>query len=81
MRYQIQMFAAAKEWAGTPTLDFEMPSSATAGDLRRELTIKVPQLAAFGQHLRLAVNSQYADDSMVLPSNAEIACIPPVSGG
>lgn len=81
MQHRIQLFAAAKQWAGTATLDLELPPAATVGELRQALTARIPQLATFGKHLRLAVNSQYANDSMPLPERAEIACIPPVSGG
>ncbi|HEY2761945.1 MAG TPA: molybdopterin converting factor subunit 1 [Pirellulales bacterium] len=81
MQHQVQLFAAAKQWAGTAMLELELPASATVGELRQALIARIPQIASFGQHLRLAINSQYADDSMRLPENAEIACIPPVSGG
>jgi molybdopterin converting factor small subunit len=28
-----------------------------------------------------AVNAEYADDQAVIPAGAQVACIPPVSGG
>jgi molybdopterin converting factor small subunit len=31
--------------------------------------------------MMLAVNTEYADDEMRIPPEADVACIPPVSGG
>ena len=50
-------------------------------DLRRLLADQVPQLAALVSHVTFALDSQYADDKTAVPAGAEIACIPPVSGG
>jgi molybdopterin converting factor small subunit len=32
-------------------------------------------------HVLFAINAEYAGDATPIPAGAEIACIPPVSGG
>ena len=51
------------------------------GALKAELLRVVPALASLSRHLLVAVNAEYAPDGLSLPPDAEIACIPPVSGG
>jgi molybdopterin synthase catalytic subunit/molybdopterin synthase sulfur carrier subunit len=50
-------------------------------DLRRQLATACPELASLLPHVLIAVNAQYAGDDTVIPAGAELACIPPVSGG
>jgi molybdopterin converting factor small subunit len=38
-------------------------------------------LAVVLRHAMFAVNTDYAADDTVIPPRAEVACIPPVSGG
>ena len=40
-----------------------------------------PQLAPLVAHATFAIGSRYADDRQPIPAGAEVACIPPVSGG
>jgi len=40
-----------------------------------------PELDALWPHLALAVNGALADDQAPLPPGAELALLPPVSGG
>jgi len=81
MKLKVRLFAAAKEWAKASTLQLDVPLGATAGDARRALVARLPQLEQFGPQLRLAVNAEYVDDAAVISPNADVACIPPVSGG
>jgi len=62
-------------------VELELPAGATVSDVRRGLIEKYPQLSVLVPHAAFAVNSEYADDRSELPAGAEIACIPPVSGG
>lgn len=78
---KIRLFARARQLAGTDALDLEMPAGATVGDLRRRIAEIAPALAGLLERSALAVNDEFADDSQVLPMNAEIAVLPPVSGG
>jgi len=81
MKVQVRLFAAAKEWAKASTIELDVPSGATVADVRNALLVRVPQLAEFGPQLRLAVNAEYADDNTAILPLANVACIPPVSGG
>jgi molybdopterin converting factor small subunit len=49
--------------------------------LRAALATEVPELASLMPHLMFAINTEYASDEAAIPAGAEIACIPPVSGG
>ena len=81
MKLQVRLFAAAREWAKASTIEIDLPGGATVADVRQAIVARVPQMAQFGRQLRLAVNSDYADDAATISPDAEVACIPPVSGG
>jgi molybdopterin converting factor small subunit len=78
----ILLFALAKQKAGQPTLTLTLPDPATVADLKIALAEACPALAPLLSTLRIAINSEYAfDDAQTIPANAELAAIPPVSGG
>lgn len=82
MKVKLKLFAVAKQAAGADVIDLELPDhGATIAHLRRELARQVPQLAKITEQLAFAVNARYAADNVPIPPNAELACIPPVSGG
>jgi molybdopterin converting factor subunit 1 len=81
MKLKVRLFAAAKEWAKASAIELDVPGGATAADVRFALVVRVPQLAQFGPQLRLAINAEYADDATAISPDADVACIPPVSGG
>jgi molybdopterin converting factor subunit 1 len=81
MKLTIQMFAVARDLAGAASVEVEVPEGATVGDVRAALIARVPGLAAMQKHLMFAVNADYAQDTTFVPMGAEVACIPPVSGG
>jgi molybdopterin converting factor subunit 1 len=78
---QLRLFAVARDLAGRERLDVELPEGATIRDLRQALVNVEPALARLASHLMFAVNAEYAGEGTPIPSNAEVACIPPVSGG
>ncbi|MCH7752929.1 MAG: MoaD/ThiS family protein, partial [Planctomycetes bacterium] len=49
--------------------------------LRRRMGEQFPTLAPLLPHAMFAVDTEYVSDDAPVPENAEIACIPPVSGG
>jgi molybdopterin converting factor small subunit len=55
--------------------------AATVGDLRRRLAEQCPRIAGLASRSAIAVNGEYSDDALTLPANAEVALVPPVSGG
>ena len=81
MTITVKLFAVAKQIAGCDTLQVELAGDATVAQLRQALAAQVPRLAGIVEHLTFAVNTQYAKDTTIIPPGAEVACIPPVSGG
>ena len=81
MTVPIKLFAIARQRLGRDQVEVTLNDSATAGDLRRTLSEQFPVLADVLPHIRIAINSSYAADSTMIPIGAEVALIPPVSGG
>jgi molybdopterin synthase sulfur carrier subunit len=78
---RVQLFAVARQLAGADAVDVPLSPGATVADLRRDLATRFPALAALAGRVLFAVNAEYADDQTRIPPDAEVACIPPVSGG
>lgn len=91
MRYiEVQLFAAAAAAAQQNLLRVELPNpdssgspdtALTAKELLAQLAACCPPLAPLLGSCRLAVNGRYVGDDAMLDPAAEIALIPPVSGG
>ena len=81
MRLRIALFAVARERAGRGVIEVEVSEGATVADLRTAIAAEYPALATLLPATRIAVNADYARDDFPLPAAAEIALIPPVSGG
>lgn len=81
MIIHVQLFARARDLARTDRIDTELAEGATVADLRRRLAADYPALAGLLERSAIAVENDFADDSRVLPTNAEVALLPPVSGG
>ncbi len=77
----VRLFARARDLAGTDSVRLDLPAGATAADVRRALAKAYPALAGLLEHSALAVNDEFADDRAPLPPGAEVALLPPVSGG
>jgi molybdopterin converting factor subunit 1 len=80
-RLKLLLFASLREAAGARSLELELPAGATVADLKRRLVAERPALARWSESLKVAVDRHYAGDEAVIPDGAEIALIPPVSGG
>jgi molybdopterin converting factor subunit 1 len=81
MKINVRLFAVAKEFAGSDSIEVDLPVACTANDLRRIVCERIPRLKSFGSQLRFAVDAEYAMDSTPIRETSEVACIPPVSGG
>ena len=81
MMVTVQFFARARDLVGTSSATLTLPDGSTVGDLRRALTQTYPSMAALLQHSAFAVDNEYAGDDVPLFSQAEVALLPPVSGG
>jgi len=78
---RIRLFAIARERAKSASITIELASGARVADLRLELARTVPELAPLIPGSFVAVDEEYADDSVLIQEDSEIALIPPVSGG
>ncbi len=81
MLVHVRLFARARDLAGADLLRVELPENATVADLRRRLAADYPALSALLERSALAVENEFAADSQVLSADAEVALLPPVSGG
>ena len=81
MRVTLLYFAAARERAGVPRETVQLRDGATAGDAREAACAAHPGLRAIVDRLRLAVDQEFAGAERPLRDGAEVAFIPPVSGG
>jgi len=81
MTVTVRLFARARELAGAGELQVELAAGASLGDLRQRLAADYPKLASLLERSALAVNDEFADDGLTLPAAAEVAVLPPVSGG
>ena len=81
MRIRVQLFARARDIVGTSSVLLELPEGATVGRLRQRLAEEQPALAALLERSAMAVNDEFAEDEAILPADAEVALLPPVSGG
>lgn len=81
MIVHVRLFARARDLAGTDVLRIELPDGATVADLRRRIAADCPALSSLLERSALAVDNEFAADSLVIAANAEIALLPPVSGG
>jgi molybdopterin converting factor subunit 1 len=81
MRVEVKLFAVARQRTGCSTIEVDLPAGSTVAALRAAIVKQHPALADLLPHARLAIDSEYASDAQPIPPAAEIAIIPPVSGG
>ena len=81
MTVSVLLFARARDVAGADVVELQLSPGGTVAELRRVLAAAHPKLAGLAARSAVAVNSDYAGDDMVIPPGAEIALVPPVSGG
>lgn len=81
MKIRVLLFALARQLAGSPQLELDLPASATIAQVRAALGQKLPQLSAMLKSASFAVNAEYVRDDAVACESDEVALILPVSGG
>jgi molybdopterin converting factor subunit 1 len=77
----VRLFAGARQCAGRALVELELAEGATVAELRRALAAAYPELALLLPRVRIALDAEFADDLAPIPPGAELAVIPPVSGG
>lgn len=75
-------FATALDAVGSAEMEHDLPDGSTVADLVERLTVAHPGLEALWPRLAVAVDGEVAGDRTVtLHDGAEVALLPPVSGG
>lgn len=80
MALVVLYFAGARDAAGAARETLPV-APATVGALRRALADAHPRLAPILARSRIAVDQEFAPDEAALRDGAEVAVVPPVSGG
>lgn len=81
MTVTVRLFAMLRERAGRDEIALEMPDDASVGDVWERLRRDHPRLREYDGPVRFALDQRYVDIEEPLLDNAEVALIPPVSGG
>ena len=78
---KLLFFATIRDRAGTKSLEIDIPHDLTILGLKEKLSTDYPNLKDSMKSVLITINREYAFDDAVVPSNAEVALFPPVSGG
>jgi molybdopterin converting factor small subunit len=82
VRVSVRLFALARQRAGRAEVVLDVPDPATVAALKSAMAAAYPELAPLIPQLMIAIDAEYAgDDASPIPPGAEVAAIPPVSGG
>jgi len=81
MTVTVLLFAQARERAGTARLDLELADGSRVAEAMAAIERRFPSLAALVPHLAVAVNGRLSPPATEVPAGAELALLPPVSGG
>ena len=81
MKVKVVLFASARDLLNQREVELSLSSSATVGELKRELTRQFPELTDLVKRSALSVDHEFAVERDRLSEEAEVALIPPVSGG
>lgn len=66
---------------GLTEIALRLPDGSTAADCLSELMTKFPYLEEIYSSMVLALNEEYAPETVILKNKDELAIIPPISGG
>jgi molybdopterin synthase catalytic subunit len=80
-RRRVLLFAGLKERLKRAEVELELEGEPTVADLLAALGRAFPEIAPDLAHCRVAIDQAFARPDDPLPAGAEIAVIPPVSGG
>ena len=80
-RVRVLYFASVRDAIGLDHEDVDLPDHGEASELIAALARRHPRAARLLGVSRLAVDQEFARGPVRLSSSAEVAVIPPVSGG
>jgi molybdopterin converting factor subunit 1 len=81
MRVRVRYFAAVREALGLDEERLDVPEGTSVAGLHRALEERHPALVRHRPGLRFAVAARFAPVGTPLSDGADVALIPPVSGG
>jgi molybdopterin synthase catalytic subunit len=81
MRIRVVYLGILKDLAGKGTESVEVADGARVSDLWLQLVTMYPKFKGFANSAAVAVNQEYAPPATKLIEGAEVALLPPVSGG
>lgn len=77
----VRLFASARDLLGRDRVTLDCMCPCTIAELREQLIVAHPALAALAVRSRFAHNGDFATDDAQVQAGDELALIPPVSGG
>ncbi len=80
-KINVLLFATFRTYAGCSSLEVDLPDGATVSDLKALLAAKIPAMESSLEYTTVAINRQFSSADEVIPTGAEVALFPPVSGG
>jgi molybdopterin converting factor subunit 1 len=80
-RVKLLFFATLRDRAGTKSMELDISADLTVQGLKDKLSEEYPNLKESMSSVLITINREYAFDDAVIPSSAELAMFPPVSGG
>ncbi len=81
MQIRVLAFATASDILGKEPLELTLPDGSTLRDLRREVVQRYPSLETLWDRFAVAVDGELVRGEAALRDGAEVAILPPVSGG
>lgn len=81
MKISVLYFAQARERAGRSSASLELPQGSRVADAVEAIRRATPALDPLWPHLAIAVDGVLAPSEAALRDGAELALLPPVSGG
>ncbi len=81
MKVHVLFFAQARERAGTASRELSLPDGSRVEDAVAALGREHPSLESLWPTLAIAVGGRIARRDATLTDGAEVALLPPVSGG
>lgn len=81
MRLRLLAFASASDLLGTDEVAIEVAEGLDVAALRDELARRYPALLPLWPRLAIGVDGVIAEPTTPLRDGAEVALLPPVSGG
>lgn len=80
MELTVYGFGIAKDIIGGSTISINLSETASVSELKDFLFQQYPEFKKL-RSLAIAVNSEYAQDDLILHGQDDVVLIPPVSGG